>query len=140
MTMLTTQAGFDAFRERMCDHFANLPDRLATKPLHVSQAELPAESYFTHRLDDDGHHIVYDPRQFSGLLVRQFLAIYADFTEGRILDGARNAYYEADCDGAREIWAIAISEMDRSQDPSGVMDRLCNLLEGARCERAGSAA
>ncbi|WP_432034211.1 hypothetical protein [Streptomyces antibioticus] len=140
MTTLTTQAGFDAFRERMCDHFANLPDRLAVKPLHVSQAELPAESYFTHRMDDDGHHIVYDPRQTTGLMVRQFLAIYADFTEGRILGRARDAYYEANCDGARRIWAIAISEMDRTQDPSGVMDQLCMVIEGSRSKRVGGAA
>jgi len=33
--------------------------------------------YFTHRLDSDGHHIAYDPRQTRVVMERQFLGIYA---------------------------------------------------------------
>lgn len=89
MTTLTTRAGFDAFRDRMCDHFGQLPDGLGNQHLHVEQAPLGPDEYFTHRLDGDGHYVVYDPRQTSGLMVRQFLGIYATFTEEPTREGVR---------------------------------------------------
>lgn len=44
---------------------------------HVEQAPLGPDEYFTHRLDSDGHHIAYDPRQTRVVMERQFLGIYA---------------------------------------------------------------
>ncbi|MDX3777768.1 hypothetical protein [Streptomyces europaeiscabiei] len=135
MTTLTTRAGFDAFRDRMCDHFAALPAGLGKRPLHVTQAKLDADAFFTHRLDDDGHHIVYDPRQVRAIKVRVFLGLYAEYTEGRVLDGTRAAYHQADNDASREIWAIVLHEIDRTQDPDGVMNQIVDLF--AR-ERSGA--
>ena len=135
MTAITTRAGFDAFRNRMCDYFADLPKGLGKKPLHVAQAELEAETFFTHQLDDDGHHIVYDPRQTRALMVRQFLAIYATFTEGPVIDGIRDAYYDSDSEAGREIWAIVLHEIDRTQDADGVVDRVANLFAQELAEK-----
>jgi hypothetical protein len=86
----------------MCDHFGQLPDELGNQHLRVEQTPLGPDEYFTYRLDSDGHHIVYDPRQTSGLMVRQFLGIYATFTEDPIRERVRDAYYEAEAAGARE--------------------------------------
>lgn len=138
MTTLTTRAGFDAFRTRMCDRFAQLPDGLGNLPLHVEQADLDPNTFFTHRLDDDGHHIVYDPRQTNGLQVRQFLGIYAEFTEDPVTDGVRSAYYDADCDGAREIWALVLREIDRTLDPSGTVDQFVHLIAREHAKKATS--
>lgn len=132
MTTLTTRAGFDAFRTRMCHHFAALPSGLGKQRLHVAQAELDPDTFFTHRLGDDGHRIIYDPRQVSAIKVRVFLGIYAEYTEGPVLDGTRNAYHQADCDGAREIWGIVLHEIDRTQDPGGVVDQIVELFSQAR--------
>ncbi|CDR10434.1 hypothetical protein [Streptomyces iranensis] len=140
MTTLTTRAGFDAFRARMCDYFGPLLDELGNQHLHVEQAPLGPDEYFSHRLDSDGHHIVYDPRQISGLMVRQFLGIFATFTEDPIRDGVRDAYYEAEAAGAREIWEIVLSEIDRTQDPEGVMDQVLDLLQQTRAKSAATAA
>ncbi|MFD3836700.1 hypothetical protein ACFWWC_10625 [Streptomyces sp. NPDC058642] len=140
MTSLTTRAGFDAFRDRMCDHFGQLPDGLGDQHLHIEQALLGPDEYFTHRLDSDGHHIVYDPRQTSGLMVRQFLGIYATFTEHPILKGVRDAYYEAKVAGVRAIWGIVVSKIDRTQDPEGVMDQVEELLQQACAETEATAA
>ncbi|MGW1778239.1 hypothetical protein ACWCQQ_03735 [Streptomyces sp. NPDC002143] len=140
MTSLTTRAGFDAFRDRMCNHFGQLPDGLGDQHLHIEQALLGPDEYFTHRLDSDGHHIVYDPRQTSGLMVRQFLGIYATFTEDPILEGVRDAYYEAKVAGARAIWGIVVSKIDRTQDPEGVMDQVEELLQQACAETEATAA
>jgi len=140
-TTLTTRAGFEAFRKRMCDHFAQLPDGLGEKPLHVEQAELTPDSFFTHRLDDDGHHhIAYDPRQVRALSVRTFLGIYATFTEGRILDGIRDAYYDTDIEAGREIWEIVLHEIDRTQNPDGVISRVADLFAGELAEKTGARA
>ncbi|MEV7035681.1 hypothetical protein AB0N99_36310 [Streptomyces sp. NPDC093272] len=139
MTNLTTRAGFDAFRDRMCDHFGQLPDGLGSQHLHVEQASLGPDEYFTHRLDNDGHHIVHDPRQVSGLMVRQFLGIYATFTEDPIRESVRDAYYEAEAAGARAIWGIVLSEIDRTQDPEGVMDQALERLQQARATSKATA-
>lgn len=140
MTMQTiyTREGFDAFRERMCDQLAALPDGLGKRPLHVEQAELAPNSFFTHSLDDQGHHIVYDPRQVPAVKVRVFLGIYATFTEGPILDGVLDAYWAADCDNVRRIWEITASEIDRTQDPDGVVNRLQVLFARERTEKTGA--
>ena len=140
MTTLTTRTGFDAFRDRMCDHFGQLPDGLGNQHLHVEQAPLGSDEYFTHQLDSDGHRIVYDPRQTSGLMVRQFLGIYATFTEDPIREGVRDAYYETKAAGMRAIWGIVLSEIDRTQDPQGVMDQVLELLQRARAETKATAA
>lgn len=140
MSVLTTRAGFDAFRDRMCDQLAALPDGLGKKPLHVEQTELAPNVFFTHRLDDEGHYIVYDARQVSAIKVRTFLGIYAEYTEGPMLDGIRDAYYEADCDGAREIWGIVLSESDRTQDPGGVLDRALELFARVHAEKTAARA
>lgn len=139
MTTLTTRAGFDAFRDRMCDHFGQLPDGLG-QHLHVEQAPLGPDEYFTHRLDNDGHHIVHDPRQISGLMVRQFLGVYATFTEDPIRESVRDAYYEAKAAGVRAIWGIVLSEIDRTQDSEGVMDQTLELLQQARAKTKATAA
>lgn len=138
MTTLTTRAGFDAFRDRMCDHFGQLPDRLGNQHLHVEHAPLGPDEYFTHRLDSDGHYIVYDPRQTSGLMVRQFLGIYATFTEDPIREGVRDAYYEANAARARAIWRIVLSEIDRTQDSECVMDQVLELLQQAPAKTEGA--
>lgn len=138
MTPIATQAGFDAFRDRMCNHFAGLPDGLGKQPLHVTQAELAPDTFFTHRLDGDGHHIAYDPRQTSGLMVRQFLGIYAYFTEHPIIEGIRETYYKDDVEGGRKIWARLLHEIDRSQDPGGVVDQVARLF--SRTETTGATA
>ncbi|WP_432082280.1 hypothetical protein [Streptomyces sp. WAC 04229] len=138
MTTLTTRDGFDAFRDRMCDHFGQLPDGLGKQHLHVEQAILGPDEYFTHRLDNDGHHIVYDPRQTNGLMVRQFLGIYATFTEDPIREGVRDAYYKEEVVNAREIWEIVLSEIDRTQDSEGVMGWILELLQ-ARKTKASAA-
>ncbi|MDX3695473.1 hypothetical protein PV726_35090 [Streptomyces europaeiscabiei] len=39
-------------------------------------------------------------------MVRQFLGIYASFTEDSIREGDRDAYYKEEAVGAREIWGI----------------------------------
>ncbi|MFD8220029.1 hypothetical protein ACFV2U_41725 [Streptomyces sp. NPDC059697] len=140
MTTLTTRAGFDAFRDRMCDHFGQLPDGLGNQHLHVEQAPLGPDEYFTHQLDSDGHYIVYDPRQTSGLMVRQFLGIYATFTEDPIRKGVRDAYYEAKAAGSRAIWGIVLSEIDRAQDSEGVTDQVLELLQQARAKTKVTAA
>ncbi|KOT97227.1 hypothetical protein ADK87_19795 [Streptomyces sp. NRRL F-4711] len=140
MTTLTTRAGFDAFRDRMCDHFGRLPNGLGSQHLHIEQAPLGPDEYFTHRLDNDGHHIVYDPRQTSGLMTRQFLGIYATFTEDSIREGVRDAYYKEDVAGVREIWEIVLSEIDRTQDSAGVMSWLLELLQQARTKTKPTAA
>ena len=140
MTTLTTRAGFDAFRDRMCDHFGRLPDGLGNQHLHVEQAPLGPDEYFTHRLDSDGHHIAYDPRQISGLMVRQFLGIYATFTEDPIREGVRDACYAANVAGARAIWGIVLSEIDRTQDSEGVIDQVLELLHQARAKTKAMAA
>ncbi|MFI6061499.1 hypothetical protein [Streptomyces sp. NPDC051286] len=140
MTTLTTRAGFDAFRDRMCDHFGQLSDGLGNQHLHIQHASLGSDEYFTHRIDSDGHHIAYDPRQTSGLMVRQFLGIYATFTEDPIREGIRNAYYEENEAGGREIWKIVLSEIDRTQDSKGVMDQVLDLLRQARAKTKAMAA
>lgn len=137
MTPIATQAGFDAFRDRTCDYFAALPDGLGKQPLHVTQAELAPDTFFTHRLDD-GHHIVYDPRQFSGLMVRQFLGIYAEFTEDPVLERVRENYYNDEVENGRKIWALLIDQIDRSQDPGGVVDQVMSLF--SRAEPTGATA
>ncbi|MEW1599357.1 hypothetical protein [Streptomyces sp. NPDC093808] len=140
MTTLTTRAGFDAFRDRMCDHFGQLPDGLGNLHLQVEQAPLGPDEYFTHRLDSEGHHIVYDPRQTSGLMVRQFLGIYATFTEDSIREGVRDAYYKEEAAGVREIWEIVLSEIDRTQDSAGVMGWVLELLQQAHAKTKATAA
>lgn len=138
MSTLTTSAGFDAFRERMCDHFAQLPDGLGKKPLHVEQADLAPDAFFTHRLDDDGHHIVYDPRQVPAIKVRVFLGIYAEYTEDPVIDGVRKAYYDTDAEAGREIWEIVLHEIDRTQDPDGVIARIVDLFAAELAEKTGA--
>ncbi|WP_406341305.1 hypothetical protein [Streptomyces sp. NBC_01578] len=140
MTTLTTRASFDAFRDRMCDHFGQLSDGLGNQHPHMQHASLGSDEYFTHRIDSDGHHIAYDPRQTSGLMVRQFLGIYATFTEDPIREGVRNAYYEEKEAGGREIWKIVLSEIDRTQDSKGVMDQVLDLLRQARAKTKAMAA
>lgn len=140
MTTLTTQAGFDTFRDGMCDRFAALPENLGTKPLHVHQADLSPDTFFTHRLDDDGHHIVYDPRQTSGLMVRQFLGIYASFSEHPILEAVRDKYYDAEDDNIRALWGHIHHAIDRAQDPQGVMDRIVGLVSKDHGEKSGVSA
>ena len=44
---VTTRAGFEAFRDRMCNHFAQMPDGLGKKPLHVEQADLDPDTFST---------------------------------------------------------------------------------------------
>ncbi|MFG2406141.1 hypothetical protein ACGFR8_17730 [Streptomyces brevispora] len=139
MTTLTTRVGFDAFRDRMCDRFGQLSDGLGNQHLHIEHASLGPDEYFTHRLDSDGHHIVYDPRQTSGLMVRQFLGIYATFSEDPIREGVRNAYYEEKAAGGREIWEIVLNEIDRTQDSKGVMDQVLELLRQVRAETKATA-
>lgn len=134
MTTLTTRAGFDAFRDRMCDYFGQLPDGLGNQRLHVEQTSLGPDEYFTHRLDSDGHHLVYDPRQTSALMVRQFLGIYVSFTEDRIREAVRDAAHEADAEAVREFWGIVLSMIDRAQDSEGVMHEVLDLLHEARPE------
>lgn len=128
MTPIATQAGFDAFRDGMCANFAQLPNSLGKQPLHVTQAELDPDTFFTHRLDGDGHHIVYDARQTSGLMVRQFLGIYAHFSEDPILERVRENYYNDEVEDGRKIWALLIDQIDRSQDPGGVVDQVMSLF------------
>ena len=140
MTTLTTRAGFDAFRDRTCEHFGQLPDGLGSQHLYVEQAPLGPDEYFTHRLDSDGHHIVYDPRQTSGLMVRQFLGIYATFSEDPIRESVRDAYYEAEAAGSRAIWGIVLSEIDRTQDSERVIDQVLELLQQARAKSKATAA
>lgn len=140
MTTLTTQAGFDAFREGMCEHFAALPEKVAKRPLHVQQADLGPDTYFTHRLDDGGHHIVYDPRQTSGLMVRQFLGIYAEFSEHPILEAVREKYYDAEDDNVRAMWGQIHREIDRAQDPQGVMDQIVGAISRRCSEKSGATA
>ncbi|MDX2623068.1 hypothetical protein ABZ501_25825 [Streptomyces sp. NPDC019922] len=139
MTTLTTRVGFDAFRDRMCDRFGQLSDGLGNQHLHIEHASLGPDEYFTHRLDIDGHHIVYDPRQTSGLMVRQFLGIYATFTEDPIREGVRNAYYEGKAAGGQEIWEVVLNEIDRTQDSKGVMDQVLELLRQVRAETKATA-
>jgi hypothetical protein len=139
MTALTTHVGFDAFRNRMCEHFGQLPDGIGSHYLHIEQAPLGPDEYFTHRLDNDGHHIVYDPQQTSGLMARQFLGIYANFTEDPIREGVRDAYYKEEAAGAQEIWKIVLSEIDRTQDSAGVMSWVLELLQQARAKTKATA-
>ena len=136
MSTLTTRSGFDAFRTRMCDQFAQLPDDLGELPLHITQADLAPDTFFTHRVDAGGHHITYDPRQTDGLQARQFLGIYARFTEHPVTDAARSAYYDADSDGVREIWKLILGEIDRTQDPDGVLDEFIDLIAHERTTKA----
>ncbi|WP_055527127.1 hypothetical protein [Streptomyces graminilatus] len=138
MTPIATQAGFDAFRDRMCDYFAALPDELGKQPLHVTQAELAPDTFFVHRLDADGHHITYDRRQISGLTVRQFLGIYAHFSEDPILERVRENHYNDEVENGRKIWALLIDQIDRSQDPGGVVDQVMTLF--SRTEPTGATA
>lgn len=140
MTTPTTCAGFDAFRDRMCDYLGQLPDGLGNQHLHIEQAPLGPDEYFTHRLDGDGHYIVYDPQQTNGLMVREFLSIYATFTEDPIRESVRDAYCKAEAVGAREIWGIVLSEIDRTQDSEGVMDQVLELLQQARAKTKATAA
>ncbi|MFK4100778.1 hypothetical protein ACI2L1_12025 [Streptomyces sp. NPDC019531] len=140
MTTLTTKAGFNAFRDRMCEYFATLPEPSQKKPLHIEQADLGPDAFFTHRLDDDGHHIVYDPRQTSGLMVRQFLGIYADFSEHPILEAVREKYYDAEDDNVRAMWGQIHYEIDRAQDPQGVMDQIVGLISRKCAEKTGVSA
>ncbi|MEV6168318.1 hypothetical protein AB0L99_08865 [Streptomyces sp. NPDC051954] len=140
MTTSTTCDGFDAFRDRMCDYFGQLPDGLGNQHLHIEQAPLGPDEYFTHRLGSDGHHVVYDPRQASGLMVRQFVGIYATFSEDPIRESVRDAYYEAEAAGSRAIWGIVLSEIDRTQDSEGVIDQALELLQQARAKTKATAA
>lgn len=138
-TTLTTRAGFDAFRNRMCNQFADLPKELGKKPLHVEQAELGPDTFFTHQLDDDGHHrIVYDPRQVPAIKVRVFLGIYANYTEDPIREGVRKAYYDTECEAGREIWAIVLHEIDRTQNADGVVDRVADLFADELALKTGA--
>ncbi|MDX3747486.1 hypothetical protein [Streptomyces sp. AK08-02] len=140
MTTLTTQAGFDTFRDGMCKQLAALPDGLGKQPLHVTQAELAPDTFCTHRLADDGHHLVYDPRQTTALMVRQFLGIYAHFTEDPIIERIRENYYNDEVEDGRKIWAILLDQIDRSQDPRGVVDQVMGMFSKARAEKAGATA
>ncbi|MBT2674246.1 hypothetical protein J7E95_26230 [Streptomyces sp. ISL-14] len=134
MTTVTTRAGFDGFRDRMCDHFGQLPDGLGNLQLHVEQALLDPDEYFTHRLGSDGHHVVYDPRQISGLMVRQFLGMYATFREDPIRAAVRDAAYETDSEAEQKIWGIVLDMIDHAQDSKGVMTEVLDLLHKARTE------
>ncbi|MEV7103324.1 hypothetical protein [Streptomyces atroolivaceus] len=136
MTTHDRQAAFDAFRKRMCEHLAVMPDH-PDQDLHVEQALLDEGAFFTHRLDGDGHHVVYDPRQISPLNVRQFLGIYVSYTEGRVLDQIRDAAYEFDTDGWMQFHEHLISWIDRSQDPEGVIDRVLELIVSERAGESG---
>ncbi|MEU8713588.1 hypothetical protein [Streptomyces sp. NPDC048663] len=130
MTTLTTREGWESFADTMAKRLADLPAAPGKQLLHVSQAELAADSFFTHHLDAAEHHVVYDPRQVKATTVRQLLGIYIDFTEGPILDGCRDRYYDNDGDGPAQIWAILIEEIDRTQDPDGVMAQVLEVIEG----------
>jgi hypothetical protein len=55
-----------------------------------------------------------------------------------VTDGVRTAYYDADCDGMREIWAIVLREIDRTQDPSGTVDQFADLFTRERVKKATS--
>ncbi|MET7780795.1 hypothetical protein ABZU94_07140 [Streptomyces mirabilis] len=136
-TTMTTRTGFNAFLTGMCEHFDQLPDGLGVKPLHVTQAALDPDTFLTHRLDSGGHHIVYDGRQVDPMQVRQFLAVYAAYTEGPLLDGLRDAYYTTSIDAYREILRIVVHEIDRTQDPDGAMDRVLELFTQAAAEKSG---
>ncbi|MDX2839490.1 hypothetical protein PV377_10955 [Streptomyces ipomoeae] len=140
MTKLTTRTGFDAFRNRMCDHFADLPAGLGKKPLHVAQAKLEPDTFFTHRLDDDGHHIVYDPRQIKALDVRTFLGIYAEYTEGLVLDWLRETSQQFEGEAWRNFHEAFIHEIDRTQDPDGVFDQVHALISKRCAEKSGASA
>ncbi|WP_060881737.1 hypothetical protein [Streptomyces scabiei] len=138
MTTLTTREGFEAFRERMCEQFAQLPDGLGKKTLHVEQAQLGPDSFFTHRLGDDGHHIVYDPRQVKALKVRTFLGIYAEYTEGWALDWLRESSHQFDSASWRDFHEFFVREIDRAQDPEGVFHQVLNLIRD-RCDEHAEA-
>jgi anti-sigma factor ChrR (cupin superfamily) len=73
-------------------------------------------------------------------MVRQFLGIYATFTEDPIRKGVRDAYYKAKAAGARAIWGIVLSEIDRAQDSEGVTDQVLELLQQARAKTKATAA
>lgn len=62
-------------------------------------------------------------------MVRQFLGIYASFTEDPIRESVRNAYYKEEVAGTPEIWGIVLNEIDRTQDSRGVMDQALYLLQ-----------
>lgn len=65
-------------------------------------------------------------------MARQFLGLYVTFTEDPIRESVRNAYNEAKAAGARTIWGIVLSEIDRTQDSEGLMDQTLELLQQAR--------
>ncbi|MFE9442937.1 hypothetical protein ACFYO2_28990 [Streptomyces sp. NPDC006602] len=135
MTTIDRQAAFDNFRERMCDHLAAVSER-TQRHLHVEQALLDDGTFFTHRLDGDDHHVVYDPQQISPLNVRQFLGIYVSYTEGRILDQIREAAYRFDTDGWRQFHEEVTSWIDRTQDPEGVIDQVLDLISSEQTEKS----
>ncbi|MEE1763672.1 hypothetical protein [Streptomyces sp. SP18BB07] len=140
MTTLTTREGLKAFRERMCEQLAQLPDGLGKKTLHVEQAQLGPNAFFTHRLDDDGHHIVYDPRQVKALKVRTFLGLYAEYTEGWVLDWLHESYFQSDSTSWRDFHEFFVEEIDRAQDPEGVFHQVLNLIRERHDERAEATA
>ncbi|MFJ5638579.1 hypothetical protein [Streptomyces sp. NPDC093223] len=129
MSTLTTRAGFDSFSARMRGELAALP--AGPRPLHIEQAALAADAFFTHRVDDGGHHVAYDPRQIDPLSVRQFLGIHAEFTEDAATAGVRAAYYAADTAVDRARWGVVLGEIDRSQDPAGVLAACSRVLARA---------
>ncbi|MFF0106097.1 hypothetical protein [Streptomyces hirsutus] len=135
MRTIDRQAAFDAFRERMCEHLAAVPEQ-PERHLHVEQALLDEGTFFTHRLDADGHHVVYDRRQISPLNVRQFLGIYVSYTEGRILDRIREDAYRFDTDAWRQMHEEVISWIDRTQDPAGVVESVLDLISRERTQKS----
>ncbi|MFD7790998.1 hypothetical protein [Streptomyces sp. NPDC059759] len=137
MRTIYSKADEDAFRLRMHDHLSALPTNPETAALHVEQGTLDYGVFFTHRMEGGQHHVLYDPKQISGIDVRHFLGIYVATTEGELLDRVREAFYAADSEAYRSIIRIVLDEIDRTQDGPGVVGHVLALMTA---EHAGATA
>ncbi|MBD0838819.1 hypothetical protein [Streptomyces sp. TRM68416] len=123
----------------------------AAKRLMVEQAELSPGIPMVFREFDDKIRMAYDPEQMPpvafdseqarAMAARQFLGIYATYTEGPELDRLRETYNgEPVGSPLRDAIGIMFDDIDRTQDPAGVARQYVELLEQVRGEKSGACA
>ncbi|MFE5898027.1 hypothetical protein ACFQ67_11480 [Streptomyces sp. NPDC056488] len=102
-------------------------------PARFEQAPLDAGVKLIYRKAADRVRVAYDPEQIDALNARFLTNIYVDFTEGAQIDGLCNLARNTD-KNSREMYAIMLSEVDRTGDAPAVIERITELLCKAHAE------
>ncbi|MGC9538535.1 hypothetical protein [Streptomyces sp. UG1] len=83
--------------------------------------------------------VVYDREQARSMAARQFLGIYATYTEGPELDALRETYNNEPVGSPlRDAIGLMFDDIDRTLDPAGVAEQYVELLGQVHAEKAGA--